>query len=129
MEQELQFIQKKGLTEKETFEFYTNIGYKPSETLLKMGFNVNSPYEQLCCCISILNERWWPDWENERELKYWIYFTLKGGFSCHFVTYRHTNTFVPSALCLKDEATAKLAKSLLLDLYEEVYRSKPNFRA
>lgn len=129
MEQELQFIQKRGLTEKETFEFYTNIGYKPSETLLKMGFFITTPYEQLCCCISILNEGWWPNWENEHEVKYWNYFTLKGGFSYWSTNSHSTNTNVPSALCLKDELTAKLAQSFLLNLYKEVYKSKPNFRA
>ncbi len=128
MEQELKFIEKKNLTKKEEFEFYINIGYKPSEILLKMGFNADTPYEQLCCCITILNEGWWPNWENENERKWYNYWRMKGGFSYYNVGYIGTSTDVPSALCLKDEITAKLAKSLLFDLYEEVYISKPNFR-
>jgi|ERR1035437_20459 hypothetical protein len=127
MEQELSFIEKRGLSKKETFEFYINIGDKPSEILLKMGFNADTPYEQLCSCIGILNEEWWPNWENENECKWCNYWAMKGGFSCYNTIIYGTGTIVPSALCLKDETTAKLAKSLLLDLYEKVYTTKPNF--
>ena len=121
MEPELLFIKNKKLTEKQTFEFYINIGYNPTETLLKMGLIFNTSYEQLCSCIKILNEGWYPNWENEAEYKYWNLFKMNGGFSFWRTTYNNTDAYVPSALCLKDVETANLAKHILLELYEKVY--------
>lgn len=95
--------------------------FSPEEALIDLGYKLGSDYDNLCLSIKILNEGWYPNWENENENKYWIWWTMKGGFSCHTVTYTHTVTLVPSALCLKDEHTANLACILLTKLYKKVY--------
>jgi hypothetical protein len=125
MQKELSYIKNKNLSERETLIFYIDIGNSPIQALDNMGYEIKIPYENLCKCIKILNEGWWPDFENESQYKYWNYFKLKGGFSSWNTTYNDTLTDVPSALCLKDEETAKLAKTILFDLYEEVYTQKP----
>jgi len=122
MNKELEYIKKKKLTEKETFLFYIDIGYKPKEALFNIKGTFSTPYEQLCECIKILNEGWYPNWNNQNEYKYWIYFTLNGGFSYNNVTYRNTSAHVPSALCLRTEELANLASKILLPLYEQVYK-------
>ena len=125
MNKELDYINKKELSEKETLLFYLDIGDLPEVALSKMGLNVSEiPYVNLVICIKILNEGWYPNWKDKEETKYYNYFDLESGFSYWTTTYDNTVTTVPSALCLKDEETAKLAKSILIDLYKEVYEEQ-----
>lgn len=121
MEPELAYINKKNLTEKEILEFYINIDYKPNKALIKMGYEISTPYYQLIKCIEILNEGWSPNWENEQELKWFNYFYMKGGFSYWNPVVYGTSTTVPSALCLKSKELAELAFHLFKPLYQEVY--------
>ena len=93
----------------------------PEEALINLGYKLGSDYDNLCLSIKILNDGWYPNWENENENKYWIWWTMKGGFSYHLVYFSTTRTNVPSALCLKDEHTANLACILLTKLYKKVY--------
>lgn len=109
-------------TEKEKFELLI-VGkmLTPEQALVELGYELKTPYENLCTAIKILNEGWYPNWENENEYKYWNWWTMKNGFSYHDVLYHCTSTIVPSALCFKDIETANLAELLLLPLYKKVY--------
>ena len=123
MTEELKYITTKNLNKKESLEFYILIGYSPFDAIkLLSDIDSISNYDILCEGIKILNEGWYPNWDDENKYKYWNYFKMKGGFSCWAATNCVTTTTVPSALCLKNEETAILAKILFLALYEKVYK-------
>jgi hypothetical protein len=122
MNKEIEYINKKELSEKETLLFYLDIGDLPEVALSKMGLNVSEiPYVNLVICIKILNEGWYPNWKDKEETKYYNYFDLESGFSCWGTTYRTTATIVPSALCFSSSELAKQASTYLIDLYKQVY--------
>ncbi len=81
-------------------------------------------FKRLKVIIRALNEGWWPDWNNQNEYKYWIWWTMKGGFSYSRVRYHDTFTLVPSALCLRTEELAKHASKIAFDDYELYYTDK-----
>ena len=93
----------------------------PEEALINLGYKLGSDYDNLCLSIKILNDGWYPNWENENENKYWIWWTMKGGFSCDTVNYDNTDTSVPSALCLKTRELAEHASKIAYKEYKEYY--------
>jgi hypothetical protein len=120
MNKELDYINKKELSEKETLLFYLDIGDLPEVALSKMGLNVSEiPYVNLVICIKILNEGWYPNWKNKEETKYYNYFDLESGFSYWYTN--STYTIIPSALCFSSSELAKQASTYLIDLYKQVY--------
>lgn len=78
-------------------------------------------FQNLCIVIEALNEGWTPDWEDQNQAKYYNYFRMKGGFSCHHVHYLNTITSVPSALCFKSEALARYCAKQFEQLYKDLY--------
>lgn len=78
-------------------------------------------FKKLKVIIKALNQGWYPNWENENEPKYWIWWKMKGGFSYRNVTYFNANTVVPSALCLKTRELAEHASKIAYQEYKEYY--------
>lgn len=78
-------------------------------------------FKKLKVIIKALNQGWYPNWENENEYKYWIWWTMKGGFSYYHVTYDYTDTHVPSALVLKTRELAEHASKIAYQEYKEYY--------
>lgn len=78
-------------------------------------------FQNLSIVIEALNEGWTPDWENQNQAKYYNYFRIKGGFSYNYVSYHHTHTSVPSALCFKSEELAKYCAKQFEQLYKDLY--------
>jgi len=78
-------------------------------------------FQNLCIVIEALNEGWTPDWEDSNQPKYYNYFRMKGGFSCHYVLSYLTNSAVPSALCFKSEALARYCAKQFEQLYKDLY--------
>lgn len=78
-------------------------------------------FKKLKVIIKALNDGWYPNWENENEYKYWIWWTMKGGFSHPDVNCNLTSTYVPSALCLKTRELAEHASKIAYKEYKEYY--------
>ena len=77
---------------------------------------------QLTIIIKVLNEGWYPNWEDGNENKYFPYFNLKGGFSYCDADYSNTGTNVPSALYLKSEKLAVFCGKKFIHLYKDYYQ-------
>ncbi len=115
---------KKFKSNRESNEFLLHAGYSIDEL-----FKINKikpskkaiAFERLATIIEILNEGWYPNWENENEYKYVVYFKMKGGFSYWNTIYYITTTDVPSALCLKSEKLVEYMLKHYLDLYKHLY--------
>lgn len=78
-------------------------------------------FKKLKVIIKALNDGWYPNWENENEYKYWIWWTMKGGFSYYSVSYSDSHAHVPSALCLKTRELAEHASKIAYKEYKEYY--------
>lgn len=115
---------KKFKTKRESNSFLLDAGY-PIDAL--MNINKIKPskraiaFERLATIIEILNEGWYPNWNDENEGKWVNYFNMKGGFSSWHTRGYNTNTDVPSALCLKSEKLARHMIENYLDLYKDLY--------
>lgn len=72
--------------------------------------------------IKALNDGWYPDWNNEDEKKYFIYFRMKGVFSYYSTVNDYIGTAVPSSLCLKSQLLAEYVSQNYLHLYEIIYK-------
>ncbi len=78
-------------------------------------------FKKLKIIIKALNEGWYPNWENENEYKYVVYFKMKGGFSFWNSYYSDLYTYVPSALCLKSNELAVHVSEIAKAEYKEYY--------
>lgn len=78
-------------------------------------------FKKLKVIIKALNQGWYPNWENENEYKYWVWWTMKGGFSYYTVIYYAASTAVPSALCLKTRELTEHASKIAYKEYKEYY--------
>ena len=81
-------------------------------------------FKKLKIIIKALNEGWWPNFEDDKQFKYWNYFKLKGGFSYCTTSYNATTTDVPSALLLKSNKLAVYVSEIALEEYKILYTSK-----
>lgn len=109
-------------SEKDRFELLI-IGemLSPEQALQKLGYELKTPYENLCNGIKILNDGWIPNWLDEYQMKYWIWWNMNGEFTYYSCNFRIQASAVPSALCIKDEETIQLAIMLIKDLFKKVY--------
>lgn len=81
-----------------------------------------SAYERLCIFLKVLNEGWFPNFENENENKFWNYFYMKNGvFSYYYTGCNSSSLNVPSALYLKNRELAEYAAKVAYKEYKEVY--------
>lgn len=79
-------------------------------------------FKKLKVIIKALNDGWYPNWEDVNEYKYWIWWTMKGGFSYYSADYGYyTSGGVPSALCLKTRELAEHASKIAYKEYKEYY--------
>ena len=78
-------------------------------------------FDKLVIIIKVLNNGWYPNWEDETEIKWVNYFQMKGGFSYWYTDNYLTYATVPSALCLKSEELAKYMIEHYLYLYKDLY--------
>jgi hypothetical protein len=79
-------------------------------------------YYKLSIIIEALNEGWYPDWDNDSQMKYFAYFNKNSGvFSCYSTDYNISDMIVPSALYLKSEDLAYYIGNYFIDLYKDIY--------
>jgi hypothetical protein len=78
-------------------------------------------FNDLCIIIKVLNEGWYPNWQDTNEKKYYIWWNMRGGFSLHAVHYNDGTTDVPSALCFKSRELAEYCSKQFKNLYEDLY--------
>jgi hypothetical protein len=77
---------------------------------------------KLIIIIKVLNEGWYPNWQDSNERKYYPYFNMTdGGFSYWNTGYHTTHTDVPSALYLKSEDLVLYCVLKFIDLYKDLY--------
>jgi hypothetical protein len=121
----------KEKTLKDVFLLYLHAGYSTSAALDLIGIKPYIPdqldksskaFILLKEAIKIINEGWYPDWNNESEYKYWNYFNMKGVFSYSRTDGWFTNTYVPSALIFKSKSDAIEIGKLLLNTYKDYYQ-------
>ena len=84
-------------------------------------------YSKLINIVKVFNAGWIPDWDNEKEYKYYPYFYMdskEGGFrlndvNCHVVT-----SGVTARLCFKTKELAQLSVDLFFDIYKDYFEYK-----
>ena len=81
-------------------------------------------FKKLKIIIKALNEGWWPNFEDDKQFKYWNYFRLKGGFCFWHTDYNINGTGVPSTLLLKSDKLARYVSEIALEEYKILYTSK-----
>lgn len=74
-----------------------------------------------------LNEGWVPNWSNSNEVKYAIWFEMRGssGFRFHDYDSWTSTSDVGSRLCFKSRELAEYAGKKFQDLYENFMTIKP----
>jgi hypothetical protein len=78
-------------------------------------------FKKLKIIAKALNEGWYPNWDNNNEYKYFIWWKIEGGFSFNAVGYHYANTYVPSALCLKTRDLAEHMSNIAFKEFKEYY--------
>jgi hypothetical protein len=78
-------------------------------------------FKKLKMIVKALNEGWYPNWNDDNERKYFIWWNMKGGFSYYAVTYNGTDANVPSALCLKTRDLAEHISNIAFKEFKEYY--------
>lgn len=74
---------------------------------------------QLAIITQALNGDWQPDWKDEDQLKYQLWWDMKdGGFSLFNVSVIYRLTIVPSCLCFQSREVAKYASETFYELYK-----------
>ena len=125
MEEILNIIKKKEFkNENDCNSFLIHAGYSIDEIYIINNLkpsNKSIAFDKLSIIIKVLNEGWYPNWENESEYKWYNCFKMKGGFSYWTTYYYTTDTAVPSALCLKNKELALHMIKNYLSLYKDYY--------
>ena len=85
-----------------------------------MQLAVNATF-QAYIIFEVLNEGWKPNWNNSGEYKYYPYFDIRNGFSCHAYRYGRSGTFVGSRLCFKSRELAEYAGKTFTDIYKQFF--------
>jgi hypothetical protein len=78
-------------------------------------------FKKLKIIIKVLNEGWYPNWQDTNEKKYYIWWNTRGGFSLIAVDFNHGFTRVPSALCFKSSELAKHAAMIAIEEFKIYY--------
>lgn len=79
-------------------------------------------YEKLKLIISVINEKWLPDWANHNQRKWYPWFTARPGgfgFSFSLCDLWLTFTVCGSRLCLQTEEKADYVGRKFEDIYNE----------
>lgn len=115
----------KSITERvKTFSDVCTILGK-SEEDFKPGYNEDesdAAMRKVKAIVKVLNEGWYPDFENHNQYKYIPWFKKERGcqvFDCVFYWYGSTD--VPAPSLLKSEELAKYAGKQFLDIYIKAF--------
>lgn len=74
---------------------------------------------QLVIITQALNGDWQPDWKDEDQPKYQLWWDMEdGGFSLVIVYDLYRLTYVPSCLCFQSREVAKYASETFYELYK-----------
>lgn len=79
-------------------------------------------YEKLKLIISVINEKWIPDWANQSQRKWYPWFEARPGgfgFSLSYFDGWYTGTSCGSRLCLQTEEKAEYVGRQFEDIYNE----------
>ena len=70
--------------------------------------------------IEVLNEGWYPNWDNHSEYKYYPWFNMSGsGLSYYVCDHAYSHSYVSSRLCLKSAELAKYIGTQFTKEYAE----------
>ena len=78
-------------------------------------------FKKLKVIVKALNEGWYPDWENENEAKYYVYWTMHSSFSYFNTNCYYNRTDVQSTLLLKNKKLAEHAAKIAYQEYKDFY--------
>ena len=121
---------KKNIIDKvKTFEDACQIlGINPNNYKLivdkNMGLDnlelVTNAFLKLAIITRCLNEGWKPNWDDDKETKYypWFYMDNIRSFGLHVVSCHSSNSGVSGWLCFKNEDLCKYATKQFKDIYE-----------
>lgn len=74
---------------------------------------------QLAVITQALNGDWQPDWKDEDQPKYQLWWDMEdGGFSLYLVRVGYLLAGVPSCLCFQSREVAKYASETFYELYK-----------
>jgi hypothetical protein len=79
-------------------------------------------YCKLVIITKALNEGWLPDWDNDEDYKWYLWFSMdKPGFRLYGAAYCYTHSYAGSRLCFRTRELAEYAASQFKNLYEEFF--------
>ena len=124
------YLLSKNKSKADTLRYFLFAGYSELQAIdltaeyfdIKLPIyedKVDTAFNRLRFVADIINDGWKPNWEDEKEYKYYPWFNMKGGFT-YYDTYYHntTHTSVPSALFYKTQKLAEFAGKNFIDLYK-----------
>lgn len=65
------------------------------------------------------NEGWYPDWKDDDQPKYQLWFRMNPTFELYYVTYHYESSFVPSRLCFKSREIAEYVAKTFIKLLRD----------
>ena len=112
-----------------TFEDACNIlGIEPDEVLIKESTRIGleshakvfNAFSKLTIIVRVLNESWKPNWDNDKETKYYPWFEMRTvhGFDLLGVNGNDWISAVGSRLCFKNNELCEYATKQFKDIYE-----------
>lgn len=96
-------------------------GVKPESVYNSTDTKDEIGYKKLKLIIKALNEGWYPNWKDENERKWFNYFNMSGVFAYYATYYNYTDTYVPSALYLKNRELAEHCAKIALEEYKDYH--------
>jgi hypothetical protein len=115
------FFQQKITDRVKTFEDACEVLGLYSDSVTQDDDTIDeAAYKKLKVITKALNEGWTPDWSNENQYKWYLYFKMSGfGFSHTTDVLWHSHTAVGSRLCFKSSELAEYAGKQFVSIYQD----------
>jgi hypothetical protein len=96
-------------------------GEDPNDKKFTEGTKDEIAYKKLKVIVKVLNEGWYPNWENSDEYKYvpWFEYSSGSGFSDADCDCWYSFSFVGSRLCFKTRELAEYAANQFKGIYND----------
>ena len=81
---------------------------------------------KLFIVVDVLNDGWKPNWNNDDEYKYYLWFDMEksksnpSGFRLDYVDFNYTDSHVGSRLCFKSREVAEHAAKHFISLFKDL---------
>ena len=132
LKMEIEYITKKNLSKKDTIQFYLDLGNNIYDAIDKTcqyhGISIEQStkrntraFNYLEVIISILNDGWYPNWDDSNEEKWCVYLKVEDCILYWLVSSYYSATCCPSIFFIKSEELCLYLKDIALELYKDLY--------